>query len=210
MKETIEAIIQLTFQRLKEVFDNQKEGVNKNLTFVEGQSRLVFPCYGQHRNSETRISEQELRFAFVETFNSYCDKHNLNLFYAVEVPTKGIYCNFADKKNEPRIAKSNEQGRSAEFDLVIYDENLNRKCLIEFKAKNADKHAHSKDLVKLNNKEEGDTDVLRYLIEIVKTAEKKSYKKIHAKIKGSEQIFKCFSLNDNEDITEKICEAHVE
>jgi hypothetical protein len=115
MKETIEAIIQLTFQRLKEVFDNQKEGVNKNLTFVEGQSRLVFPCYGQHRNSETRISEQELRFAFVETFNSYCNKNNLNLFYAVEVPTKGTYCNFADKKTNQELlrAMSKEEVRSS-------------------------------------------------------------------------------------------------
>ena len=53
--------------------------------------------------------------------------------------------------------------------MVIFDENGKRKCLIEFKANNADEHDHWKDFVKLNNLNEGGEDVLRYFIEVIKS-----------------------------------------
>lgn len=128
---------------------------------------LFFPAYYKKGEiKDTRISEQELRFAFVEEFNSYCEKNQIKLFYSIEAPTKDTYSGFTD---EPIINHEKGKGRSAEFDLVIYDEDLNRECLIEFKANNASEIDHNKDFLKLNNKAEGEKDVLRYFIEIIKS-----------------------------------------
>ena len=70
--EHIEQIIENTFQVLKEVYSNQKEGHNQCPSGDE--SRIVFPQYSnEYRGGETRLSEQELRFIFVEQFNKYCD-----------------------------------------------------------------------------------------------------------------------------------------
>ena len=163
-KEQIEEIINQTFSRLDKAYESHREGINKSLERVkETESRIVFPCY---RNNEIRISEQELRFVFVETFNTYCREKGLNLFYSIETPTRDTYSGFGNIKEEP---KPNHNGRSAEFDLVIYDENLNRMGLVEFKALNADEHDHRKDFVKLDNEKEGDDGVLRYFIEVVKS-----------------------------------------
>lgn len=168
LKIKIDNIIKLTFERLNYVYQNRREGKVgrkplKNLPNCH--SRLVFPCYAGNGHA-TRISEQELRFAFVETFIDYCDSQNLNLYYSVETPTKSQkYVGFASKK--PDIAKNGEKGRSAEFDLVIYNEDINRVCLIEFKANNAGESDHKKDFLKLNNEDEGGGDVLRYFIELL-------------------------------------------
>ena len=209
MEKYVEEIIRLTFSRLGEAYEKHREReISHPLKHLEGESRLVFPCYGKHRRYKTRISEQELRFAFVEAFNIYCDEKELNLFYSVEVPTKGTYLGFADRNEEPRIAKDKEHGRSAEFDLVIYDENLNRICLVEFKALNANEHDHKKDFVKLNNIEE--EGYLRYFIEIVKSANNGTYKNIHGKIQGNESFFRCYSLDEKSEITDYICRAQID
>lgn len=168
-KEHIEEIINRTFSRLGKAYESHREGINESLELVkETESRIVFPCY---HNNETRISEQELRFVFVETFNTYSREKGLNLFYSIETPTRDTYSGFANKKEEPHAAQreKGEIGRSAEFDLVIYDENLNRIGLVEFKALNTDEHDHRKDFVKLDNEKEGNDGVLRYFIEVVKS-----------------------------------------
>ena len=46
---------------------------------------MVFPKY---RNKETRVSEQELRFAFIEAFNELNKENNWGLYYSVETPTE--------------------------------------------------------------------------------------------------------------------------
>lgn len=164
LKKHMDEIIRLTFERLDKAYRNQE--VN-NTKFEKGDSRLVFPSYYKNKNpTVTRISEQELRFTFVEVFNAYCDQKNLDLYYSVETPTKDTYINFADSKKEPQ---RDDDGRNAEFDLVIFDEQNNRRCLVEFKANNASEHDHCKDFVKLNNPNEGDNDVLRYFIEVIKS-----------------------------------------
>ena len=164
LKKHMDEIIRLTFERLDKAYRNQE--VN-NTKFEKGYSRLVFPSYYKNKNpTVTRISEQELRFTFVEVFNAYCDLNNLDLYYSVETPTKDTYINFADSKKEPQ---RDDDGRSAEFDLVIFDEQNNRRCLVEFKANNDSEHDHCKDFVKLNNPNEGDNDVLRYFIEVIKS-----------------------------------------
>lgn len=166
LRETMDVIITNTFIRLETVYNNHKEGFNSKLPLPTGnESRLVFPAYFKNGEKKgTRISEQELRFAFVEQFNYYCEEKKLNFYYSIETPTKDTYSGFTDK---PII--DHEKGRSAEFDLVIYNQDLERVCLIEFKANNAKKTDHEKDFLKLNNKAEGGGNVLRYFIEVIKS-----------------------------------------
>lgn len=219
LKEVIDAIINNTFTRLENVYLKHKEGFNNAGLPLENESRLVFPAYyydekGEKKVKGTRISEQELRFAFVEEFNSYCRENNKrvnnkNLFYSVETPTKDTYSGFSD---DPKI---DPNGRSGEFDMVIYDENLTRGCLIEFKANNADEVDHKKDFLKLDNDEGDNESVLRYFIEIVKSysdATIKSLKEKKFQYKGKQTEIRCFALegkssrkikNKGEDISNK-------
>jgi hypothetical protein len=215
LKKTIDNIITKTFTRLENVYLKHKERFSDTLPLSpsENESRLVFPAYyydesGEKKPKGTRISEQELRFAFVEEFNYYCRENKINLYYSVETPTKNTYSDFS---SDPKM---NPEGRSAEFDLVIYNENLNRVCLIEFKANNADWVDHKKDFLKLENEEKDNEDVLRYFIEIVKShtdATINSLKKDKFKYRGKLTQVRCFSLEgksrkktiSGEDISEK-------
>lgn len=77
-KEHIDNIIDQTFNRLELAYMNHREGqIDKSINHKKGESRLVFPCY---KNGKIRVSEQELRFIFVETFNEYCDEKELDWF----------------------------------------------------------------------------------------------------------------------------------
>ena len=99
-KERIEKIIKDTFDVIQKVYHTQREGDGtqregdgNHKDFCESQSRIIFPKYSeQYRDSETRISEQELRFIFVEQFNKYCNENNSwNAYYSVETPTEEKY-----------------------------------------------------------------------------------------------------------------------
>jgi len=79
-----------------------------------GHGRLLFPEY---RNGSLRVSEQEARFAFVESLSDG------KLLYSVEAPTSKRY-QFTGKTP-----------LSAQTDLAIYDETGVRICNVEFKAK---------------------------------------------------------------------------
>ncbi len=201
LKKHINVIIEKTFETLEMVYNNREyKGPDEPKGFTKGGSRLVFPSYYKEgKATETRISEQELRFAFVEAFNKYCDAANgPNLFYSIETPTKRKYTNFSNDKKP----HEDENGRSAEFDLVIFNENGERKCLIEFKANNADEHDHWKDFVKLNNSNEGGEDVLRYFVEIIKSyteeGKKSTIKSLQGKLEHNEgnlkAYFFCYAL----------------
>ena len=98
-----------------------------------GEGRLLFPNY---RGGLLRVSEQEARFAFVESLNRG------PLLYSVEAPTDKLY-QFTGKTP-----------LSAQTDLALHDGNGKRICNVEFKAKgvspSANKHfSISKDLQKL-------------------------------------------------------------
>ena len=209
IESVISEIIYLTFSRLQEVYNHQQESSPGNNQFYSGKtghSRLVFPMYGKHRNNETRVSEQELRFAFVETFNMVCDEKNLDLYYSVETPTSArTYSGFA--KGTPR--SDDPEGRSAEFDLVIFDKNFKRVALIEFKANNSDFNSHLKDFLKLDNSSEGDKDVLRYFIEIVKSSNKNTIQSLRNKVVVRDITkFICYDLSDGgKEITSDILET---
>ncbi len=201
-KEIILDIISEAFKHVKNAYDLSNEPNSSK------DSRLIFPKRRDEsiRVSEPniRVSEQELRFAFVEEFLKYVKKKKKDWYYAVEVPTKIKY-DFSDKKN-PKVAEEGK-GKSASFDLAIYakgDNNFNLIALLEFKAGNPKKFDYHKDLVKLENEKEGDNEVLRFFIEIVENADKGTPKNIESKLKDKRQQtnFICYSLTEGEKVLE--------
>ena len=211
IKYIINEITSKTFDVLKNVYANQKEG--HEFTQGENGSRLIFPHYSKnYRDGETRISEQELRFVFIEQFNAYCAKNNINWFYSVETPTEYKYI-FTDKNN-PHKAEDGEKGQSAMVDLCIHDEKLERIALVEFKALNPDEFCYEKDFCKLETEKEGRPELVTFFIMMVKNAEKRTLKNIKDKIqtKDAETIFRCYSLEgengkEGKEITSKIVES---
>lgn len=209
----IENVIKNTFEIIQDVYNHQKEGNKEGLGASSKRSRIIFPysCERETRTRETRISEQELRFIFVEQLNKeIADEGNAwDVYYSVETPTKGDkYCFPQKEKPYYNLDKDKDgKGDSANFDLVIFDNELQRIALIEFKANN--RGNHEKDILKLNHPKELDSNPLRYFLEIVKKANRRTYKSLYNKIKnkGEDIIFKCWSLegkSGEKDITNKI------
>ena len=201
-KEIILDIISEAFKHVKNAYDLSNEPNSSK------DSRLIFPKKRDEsiRVSEPniRVSEQELRFAFVEEFLKYVKKKKKDWYYAVEVPTKIKY-DFSDKKN-PKVAEEGK-GKSASFDLAIYakgDNNFNLIALLEFKAGNPKKFDYHKDLVKLESEKGGDNEVLRFFIAIVKNADERTPKNIESKLKDKRQQtnFICYSLTEGEKVLE--------
>lgn len=200
LKTHLENIINQAFERVQYAYDNNKETEPKENS--EHKTRLVFPSYS---HPETRKSEQELRFCFVEAFNEYVVKEKLPLYYSVETPTREKY-NFSDKNNP----KPDIDGRSGEFDLVVFeleDGRMKRRCLIEFKANNADQNSHDKDFCKLNNEKEYKEDVLlRYFIELIYGYDNGTLNSLNKKTNKNKKRthFLCYSLEKAEEISSKI------
>lgn len=200
IKSHIARIIDNTFEMVSKVYANNKENSPKKEAIG---SRLVFPHYStNYRNGETRISEQELRFIFVEQFITYCDDNNLEWYYSVETPTEKKY---SFTNNNPRCS---EDGQSAMIDLTIHDENFNRIAIIEFKALNPKRFCFEKDFVKLSSETEG-TDILPYFIMMIKSSDQETLKSIASKVcaKGDTTLFRCIQLEDtSKEITKDILE----
>lgn len=197
IKNHIDAIIRSTFKALRDVFVHQKEGSNHNP--IGSLSRIAFPLYSDGKT--TRLSEQELRFVFVEVFNKYCREQHLNWFYSVETPTKYKY-KFSNRgsKIEPKL--DNDNGQSAMVDLAIHDADLNRLALFEFKALNPDASCFAKDFVKLEN----EPDVLTYFLMYVKSHNIGTIKSLNLKIekKASTTEFVCYDLITGKPIQKEI------
>ncbi len=201
--KVINEVTDETFKILKRIYDNQKE--DKDNPKGNNGSRLIFPRYSEYRKKKTRISEQELRFVFVEQFNAYCAKNNLNWYYSVETPTEHKYV-FGDK-NDPHKAEASEKGQSAMVDLCIHNEKLERIALVEFKALNPDKFCYKKDFCKLKAEKEGKPELETFFIMMVKSADNGTLESINAKIqkKAPQTIFRCYKLEgEGEDITDVI------
>ena len=76
LKGIIDDIVVDAFSRINYAYQYHREGViNEDSAPKAGETktRIVFPHFS---NGETRISEQELRFAFVEAFTSDTAYHN--------------------------------------------------------------------------------------------------------------------------------------
>ena len=101
------------------------------------------------------------------------------------------------------VKEGQDDGRSAAFDLVVFDDKLNRICLIEFKAKTASENNHKKDLLKLKTEGNG---VLRYFIEVEESYHEGTIKSLHKKVfsKGGynedkKTEFRCYVLKSKDE-----------
>ena len=168
----IEELIVDTFNEIDKVYNNslQKE---KTDVVVSG-SRLIFPKYSsanQTNPDKLRVSEQELRFTFVELFSKKCEQQKADYHYSIETPTEMKYV-FSEKvfsgKYLPRKADGEDKGKSARFDLTIYDSNLNAICHIEFKNNDSNYNNYEKDFLKLST--EG-TGLLCYFIDLIESSD---------------------------------------
>lgn len=159
IKKELEELIYDTFQELD------------NISRDKGKSSLIFPHY---QNGKTRISEQELRFLFIEKLIPFLKKYEY--YYSIETPTNDSYKFSKDKKQiKPRRIHyctniDTDRFESAAFDLVIHrhrqDKNEDRLAIIEFKSKGS-MHEYAKDICKLGNKYEGIKTTSRYFIVVV-------------------------------------------
>lgn len=210
-KEHISAIISRTFEVIQEVYDYQKETregkeIMQKHPSKTGGCRILFPLKFYKEKDENRISEQELRFIFVEQLNKEIREQNWDVYYSIETPTKGDkYC--FPQKGEPYYnehKKEDGKGDSANFDLVIHDNMSRRIALIEFKSNNSGNHA--KDILKLKQEEEIKENPLRYFIEVIKNANNGTYESLRKKMekKGQGTIFRCYSLVKREEISKEI------
>lgn len=202
IKRHIDAIIENTFTVLKEVYCKQKEGFDNQHPHGEN-SRIIFPQYSTERKTqkgETRLSEQELRFIFVEQFNKYCNNEGLKWFYSVETPTKFKY-RFSENGHNIDPIKA-EDGQSAMMDLAIHDEKFNRIALIEFKALNPDASCFKKDFIKLSEEPEA----LTYFIMYIKTHDAGTINNLKLKVEaiGNQTKFYCYDLAHGRRIDNEI------
>lgn len=75
----IDKVTKNTFKVIKQVYDYQRESNPKeSKTWSEVGSRIIFPKYSKQRERKSkekdRISEQELRFIFIEQLILYANK----------------------------------------------------------------------------------------------------------------------------------------
>ena len=138
-------------------------------TEIGDKCHIHIPTQGNN----PRISEQELKYAFLELFVKNTDMKGYE--YSVETPTEEIY-KFTDKGK--KIVPECGNGRKANIDVVILNGDK-RVAIIEFKAGNPDKHSHAKDFLKL--REEGD-DLIRIFVEIYSVTDSGTLSKIQDKL----------------------------
>ncbi len=194
-KRIIDEVITETFKTIRKVYETQQEKNNGPLSSSPRLSRIIFPkpCKKENKNDKdqkARVSEQELRFIFIEQLNKRIKEEDgkWDVYYSVETPT---------------IRKDYGKGDSANFDMAIHDYQFKRIALIEFKANNRGDHA--KDITKLNRdvetkditneKEETIKEKpLRYFIEVVRSANDGTIRSLHDKMQGDGIEFRCCSL----------------
>jgi hypothetical protein len=173
-----------------------RDAYNHRDDFAATETFIVFPT---KRDETYRISEQEFRFAFIEALIEH-NKATLDsdkIYYSVETPSKDVYQ--FPKDNMPKIAE-NDEGQSASFDLTLY-RNKRVIALIEFKAHNVNKLYVWKDLLKLQNPKEGNSECLRYFLWLFKSMDSGTEKSVNDKIVGFGKMdcvvrCRCYALSD--------------
>ena len=165
---------------LGRTFECLRSAYSKEDRYTSEGTRLIFPKYSREssKNTELRVSEQELRFVFVEKFVEYCNASHEELYYSVETPTTDSYL-FSEGKTYKSLMEKGEkielpcihsEGVSGKFDMTIYNKDNNGEyntvCLIEFKAGSISEQDFKEVLVKLANPKEKAPS--RYIIHMVK------------------------------------------
>ncbi len=167
LRDALKIIIKDTFAIIDKIYQNRE----KEKTSLDG-SRLIFPKYSNFNKTnqnQVRVSEQELRFVFIETFSKYCNTNNLDYYYSIETPSKYKYV-FSEKiesgKPLPRKADENDDSSvSARFDMAIHNKNRKIVALIEFKNNESDPGKYEKDFIKLHEEKEDRICIFIDLIE---------------------------------------------
>ena len=171
-KNHIRTILNNTFDIISETYKYQKEDCH---FAPAGKSRLIFP---KKSDGTIRVSEQELRFIFVEQLNEHV-RENWDVYYSVETPTEYNY-RFSGAST-PECHGVETDGRSANIDLSIHNNQGERIALIEFKHGH-DFDAMNKDFLKLA-KEKGDS--LRFFVGLLSSSAQVTIDSIDEKIKTS-------------------------
>ena len=130
------------------------------------------------KNGTPRISEQELKYSFVETFiNEAADGYS----YSVETQTDYKY-RFTQKgkRVKPKcLGKNSKEGRCGNIDVVLH-KGEEKVALIEFKANNADEFEHAKDICKLEH--EPGEGLLRFFVEIFESTDDDTLQNLEKKL----------------------------
>lgn len=140
----------------------------------------------------TRVSEQELRFLFVDEF---LKEPNNEYYYSVETPTEIKY-RFGKTYDDIIIDPT---GRSASIDVCIFNRDATNKYVrllnIEFKNTNASKKSISKDILKLMHEDENGAFIL-----LLKNTDDGTLKSVFKKFSSSFNTYllkECWSKNDS-------------
>ena len=130
----VEYLLDAAFIRLKKTLGNN--GGRFHITLLDGGPR---------------ISEQELKYSFIETF---IEKGPNGYTYSVETPTVETYrfSEKGEKLNKPQCCTiaNGVRGRKGNIDVVLYVGDT-RVALIEFNANTSDIFKYSNDFCKLEN-----------------------------------------------------------
>ena len=195
LQDYIETIINNTFNAIDEVYKTNQESAEK------GNSRLVFPKY---RSDKTRVSEQELRFIFVDQFIQYCNNsdNHFDYYYSVETPTRYKYKFYRDNGKVPEV--STQDGKSASHDLTIFSKEGKSVAVLEFKKDGCSAHEIAKDFLKLSVEPNDDqVEMLRFFVMISASNTDLEKQSNNEKEIGLLQHFKnklnndCFNLKKN-------------
>jgi len=171
IKETIKS----SFEILKEL---NKTGISK-------KTKLIIPSYQNNQSEDgeeaTRVSEQELRFVFIEQLLKCLPD---GFFYSIETPTDRSY-RFSEK-GIGNVSPVREEGQSGNFDLTILNKERQLVAIIEFKAKSSSPHAYAKDFCKLWNPNEGQgKNTCRYFINVFESMTRRTRNSFVDKITSS-------------------------
>ena len=143
---TVEELIEKSLQELREISCEDKKTISK-----KQNSKLIFPKYFNNSSIDDnrRICEQEARFLFVRQLENSHDEHSF--YYSVETPTEYSYIFSKDGAtlDQPKIDTERKSGKSGKIDICLFDSELVRTNLLEFKALNPCPQSYKKDFIKL-------------------------------------------------------------
>lgn len=166
----IETLATHAFEHLCLAYHNRSEG------------GVIFPRY---RNNKLRVSEQEMRFAFVEELRRMFPQWS----YSIETPTQEKYY---FKDDVPRVDP--QMGQSAQFDLTIY-EGERILANIEFKAHNCPQKEMEKDFLKLTEDRKNDPNIARVFIHIFDTFTTRTFNNVKKKVAncaGHQNVYRLY------------------
>lgn len=211
IEDFIEGVLAETFSRIDQTYNKCKDSA----------TRLIFP---KNREEIERVSEQELRFVFVEVLTEKIKEDSSQEYlYSVETPSNYLYrfstpiekcsgckwelpciCNgykgkhLDDYKGPEDVEPQCMYGDTANFDLVLHDRKNSSKRLawIEFKANNCSQEDIAKDYLKLSIEA---TNGPSYFVQLLPSSSKLSNTLSNIAEKASCAINHVFKIHSREN-----------